>query len=154
MVRGMSHVGEEAGVISVPALAVADLPATPHDDDIIGKAQDFIEIRRGKDHDDAFGRRLADDRMDIGPTADIDTAGWLIKKENAHIHALEAASEEYLLLISATQTGDRLAQPVGIDADGLGNISCRGEETLGCEKPLCRQGVKPRRQKILGDAAA
>ena len=93
----------EAGTVCSDA-AVAD------DQDGVGEAEDFFDLAGDDDDGVAGGGEAADEGVDLGAGADIDTAGRLIEQQHSRaVH--EPAGEEDLLLVSS---GEGHRGPVGV----------------------------------------
>src|SRR5947209_2740583 len=123
-------------------------PAAPHDEDAVGHAQKFRQIRR--DHDDgrtAFGQ-LVHGAINLCARRHVNTARRLVEQEDARVRE-EPAPEEHLLLVAAAQAPDSLLRVRRPDVQALDVVTRRGALTPTTEPPSLDQHTHVGERQVL-----
>src|SRR6185312_3205903 len=112
------------------AIENADNPTFMHHSNAIAHAQDLRQLRGNHEHSHTLRREIADERMNLGFRADIDSLGRLIQDQNRWIRS-EPAAQRNFLLITARKSTHGSVQRRSLDSESVKVFA--GDASLLCK---------------------
>ena len=89
-------------------------PSLAHHDDAVRHAEQLRQLRRDEEDREALRREAVDERVDLGPRADVDAAGRLVEQQDALVLE-QRAREQQLLLVAAGERAGALGEARAAD---------------------------------------
>src|ERR1700761_4137365 len=114
----MGHLAQDLGPGDLGPRSGRDDRTLVHRDHDLGEVEELDEFGGDEDHR-VPPSRLADETVNLLAAANVDAPGGVVEQQELALETADAAADEDLLLVAATQPAHRLAQPVLTHADDL-----------------------------------
>src|SRR6185503_9244647 len=121
---------EDVGLRHVVALEHAGEASLAEDEDAVGEGEELGHLAGDEEDRSAGVGGFADEAVDLGLGADVDSAGGLVEQQDAGALAHPSGDEE-LLLVAAGELAGEGGRRGGLDLEGLDALADVG--ALGAE---------------------